>query len=95
MVMIIIMRRMKIRMRMKLILLLSGELKGQCSPKFLSLTPRSPLEPEPKLHTLLELWHIWVWLDNLMALKFFGWRLRRLFVGNLFYILREEVKMMS
>lgn len=46
------------------------------------LIPRSPLEPELKPHTLLALRLIWIWLDNLIFQRFFGWRLKSLFVEN-------------
>lgn len=52
---IIILKRMKI----KLILLLSGDLEGQYSPKLLSLMPRSPLKAELTPHFLLELRPSW------------------------------------
>lgn len=80
---IIIMTRMKILMRTKLMLLLSGDLDRQYSPKFLSFMPRSPLEVKLKPHSLLGLRHTYIELDNLTAPRFFGWRLRSLFVGNL------------
>lgn len=40
-------------------LLLPGELGKQCSPTFLSLMPRSPLEPELEPHSVLGFKNIW------------------------------------